>query len=286
MTPGQRETSNESRGRAKSKDSKLRLRIREKSKDRLSSVKVSGDATSFDILRQHITSSSSSTPQIITSNVDKIEKSKHSEIRKLSKQNTYIFQNERNAKYQDKNKDPPPPVPEHSLSYRLKRSMEGQDYSLVLDAVRQPHTIQEQTEDEDDSIYAEICDNYYSSNNVVQSTSSEQELHSSSFVNACRISAPERFISSTDQNWSFSSLTNNSRSSTGNTRSSSENTRSSTDISRSSSDNIRNRSSDRSNGTYGTSISSSSDDHHYSFTLLRQEVGNGSFMKTSGFSAG
>ena len=218
-----RDKSRDGRLRDKSKESKLRLRIREKSKDRL----VVNDTSSFDILREK------------SSNQDSIDIKKEkscdkSDNRKLSKQNTYIFQNCR--KFQEKNQDLPPPVPEHSLSYRLKQSIDSQDYSTVLDDIRSPRVLPETPEEE--CQYAEICDTFYST--TVISSSSEQDSRNSSF-NHRRFGRPSRrdgFISSsTNQNWSF-----------------------------------------------GTGTSSSSEDNHYSFTLLRQDLGH-SFIR-GGFSAG
>lgn len=229
-----RDKSKDGRSRDKSKDSKLRLRVREKSRDRLTIRNGSGDANSFDILREK---SKVQENVIETSGKFSKQDGKVAETRKLSKQNTYIFQNGRNAKYQDKKKeseDIPPPVPQHSLSYRLRQSVDNQEYSTVLDdltLLQQNRVIEEE---EDECQYAEICDNIYST--TVRSSSSDQDSSSSSYNRRhghnTRLG---RFTSS--HNWSF--------------------------------------------GT-GTS---SSDDNQYSFTLLRQDVGQ-SYGRFAGFSAG
>ncbi|KAF2355406.1 CABIT domain [Trinorchestia longiramus] len=227
-----RDKSRDERIRDKSKDSKLRLRIREKSRDRLT-IRNGSDATSFDILREK-----SNVQESVLEKFSKVNKSEGKEPRKVSKQNTYIFQNVRNTKFQEKKKeseDIPPPVPEHSLSYRLRQSVDNQDYSTVLDDVsrlQRPKIIEE---DEDECQYAEICDNIYST--TVISSSSDQDSSTSSYNHRVnRTGRGDRLSSS--HNWSF--------------------------------------------GTGGTS---SSDDNHYSFTLLRQDVGQ-SYTRLAGFSAG
>lgn len=227
-----RDKSKDGRSRDKSKDSKLRIRIREKSRDRLT-IKAP-DTTSFDILREK----SKFRPESVILKDEKLDKfnGKASENRKISKQNTYIFQNGRSTKYQDKKNDinlSPPPVPEHSLNYHLRQSIDSQDYSIAVDDIRARRR-RSSLEEEDECQYAEICDNIYST--TVLSSSSDQDSMSSSYNRMNnRGTRRQRFTS--NQNWSF--------------------------------------------GT-GTS---SSDDNQYSFTLLRQDVGQ-SYKNMAGFSAG
>ncbi|KAA0202686.1 hypothetical protein HAZT_HAZT000143 [Hyalella azteca] len=211
-----RDKSRDERSRDKSRDSRIRLRIREKSRDRLT-IRNGGDATTFDILREK-----SSVQEAVPDKLGKSGKGDGREPRKLSKQNTYIFQNGRNAKYQEQQKhddDIPPPVPEHSLSYRLRQSVDSQDYSTVLDDLSRLRL--KKDEEDEECLYAEICDNIYST--TVVSSSSDQDSRSSSF-NRPSNRTP-------GHNWSF-----------------------------------------------GTG---SSDDNHYSFTLLRQDVGRSYFGFTS-----
>ena len=242
-----RDKSKDGRYRDKSKESKLRLKVRERSKER-----SSFDATKSSslVVRGFIETKNST-----KNNVEK-GKSTGDNFRKVSKQNTYIFQNGRNYKYSKQvnsdtnNKEDldttSPPVPQHSLSYRLQQSLDNQDYSLVLDDIRETYKARgiiskEQLvkEDEEESQYAEICETILPSNSsaptdpdLMQSTSSSSNSRHSE-----RNSRKDKFLSS---NWSFGS---------------------------------------------GLSIGSEDSSHQHSFTLLRQDVSQLSFLR-GGFSAG
>lgn len=124
---------------------KKKGRSRDKSRDRLG-LKIherSRDKSKDHILRD------ASRDKLLDKPRNKLGEKGPQDQRKLSKQNTYIFQKDRNVKVPDKKQ-------EADAISRLNKSIENQDYSRVIDDIS---PVQEDAEeDEEEEHYAEICE--------------------------------------------------------------------------------------------------------------------------------
>lgn len=120
-----------SRGREKSRD-RLDVRIRDKTRDK----------SRDNILR------SRSKEKLLDHSPNKLN-TKGQDQRKLSKQNTYIFQNGRSTRVQEKKQ-------EADAVRRLNRSIENLDYSRVADDISPVH--EEEEDEEGEEHYTEICE--------------------------------------------------------------------------------------------------------------------------------
>lgn len=92
---------------------------------------------------------------------------KSQDQRKLSKQNTYIFQNGRSTKVQDKRQ-------EADAVRRLNKSIENLNYSRVVDDIS---PVRE--EEDGDEHYTEICENIFSKNGESSKDNNKREKRKS-----------------------------------------------------------------------------------------------------------
>lgn len=93
-----------------------------------------------------------------------LENKKNGDHRKISKQNTYVLQNGKSPKHVKKT--------ESESSFPSTRSVENMDYSRVIDDIS---PIPE-NEEENESHYAEICDNARRNQNVARGSSAPLSL--------------------------------------------------------------------------------------------------------------
>ncbi|XP_042879045.1 uncharacterized protein LOC122257675 [Penaeus japonicus] len=126
---------------------KRKNRGREKSRDRLAvrTGERTRDKSRDNILR------SRSKEKLLDHSPSKIN-CKGQDQRKLSKQNTYIFQNGRSPRTQQKKQ-------EADAVRRLNRSIENLDYSRVADDISPVH---EEEEEDEEAHYTEICEHILS----------------------------------------------------------------------------------------------------------------------------
>lgn len=131
------------RGRARSRDRLAGLRVNEKTKENILRDRSKDKPQGRDKAKQQVKEKDK-----LQGKPSRKLYEKGQDQRKLSKQNTYIFQNGRPTKVQEKRQ-------EEDAVTRLNKSIENLDYSRVVDDISPVH---------EDDHYTEICENFLNKN--------------------------------------------------------------------------------------------------------------------------